>query len=150
MAVYGMLGSAVPTGFLEGAFLPAIIVLVLMCIFINLGKNRKWFYSPFSLQKRDCKITQSDWPKLLALEIPEHSVYSSWTLLLTQWTDTSTCRNPSSYECQGQGQLAHLLSGQDSPWFQPLMVLFFLGQALLETAAMGHSFQGWWEVLFHE
>lgn len=41
MAVYGMLGSAVPTGFLEGAFLPAIIVLVLMCIFINLGKNRK-------------------------------------------------------------------------------------------------------------
>lgn len=41
MAMYGMLGSAVPTGFLESAFLPATIVLVLMCIFLNLGKNGK-------------------------------------------------------------------------------------------------------------
>lgn len=63
MAAYGMLGSAVQTGFLESAFLPAIIVLVLICISLNL--------------KRDCKITQSDWPKLFALDIPEHSIYSS-------------------------------------------------------------------------
>lgn len=63
MAMYGVPGSAVQTGFLESAFLPAIIVLVLICIFLNL----KW----------NCKITQSDWPKLLSLEIPEHSIYSS-------------------------------------------------------------------------
>lgn len=61
--MYGMLGSAVQTGFLESAFSPAIIVLVWIFIFLNL--------------KRDCKITQSDWPKLLALETPEYSIYSS-------------------------------------------------------------------------
>lgn len=59
MAVYDKPGSAMQTGFLESAFLPAIIVLVLICIFLN--------------PKRDCKIIQSDWPKFLALEIPEHS-----------------------------------------------------------------------------
>lgn len=70
-------------------FLAFLIVLILICIFLNLT--------------RDCKITQSDWPKLLALEIPEYSTYSSWTLLLTQWTDTSTCRNPKFLRALGTG-----------------------------------------------
>jgi len=34
--------------------------------------------------------------------------------------------------------LADLLSGRDNPSLQPVTVLFFLGLALLETAAMGH------------
>lgn len=127
-------------GFLENVFFLTVIVLVSMGAFLQHGKGLQ--DHPIWHTKFACCGNSRAWPEQLMN-----------TFSLVQRRGISTSRNPrltGKYQGWGEGQhhvfwLAGIIPDSSSWWSW-----YFLGQILLKTAAMGNSFQCWWETLFHK